>query len=172
MDVLLDGCIPVICENFMLITSRNAAVMQELLQEDPPVIDQVYQSDGVAGLLTLVRTPIECYRCKGAHYKWQCPATPSMEESNGERDPRKWGPVPMCVLDSSKVFKSVSALSGRDSTSHASLSTSIQEMRDEMGGLIQAVKDNRLEVEGALNAIVTMAGSLNALALNVQALQH
>ena len=165
-------------DNLCALSSRdNAAAMQALLQEDPAVLDQVYQSDGVAGLLALVRTPIECYRCKGAHYKWQFTATPSMEEQ-GERDPRKWGPVSMCVLDPFKALKrSVFALSGRDSTSpdivtHAALSTSIQEMRTDMGDLIQTVKEIRLEVEGALHALTTMTGSLNTLALNVQALQH
>jgi hypothetical protein len=105
--------------------------MQEAMQEDPAVPDQVYQSDGVSGLLVLVRTSIECYRCKGPHYKWQYTVTPSMEEDKGERDPRKWSPVPMCVLDPSKTLKwSVFTLSGWDSTSpdivtHVSLSLSM-----------------------------------------------
>ena len=58
-------------DNLYDMSSRDkTATMQALLQEDPAILDQVYQSDGVAGLLSLVRVPIECYRFKGAHYKW------------------------------------------------------------------------------------------------------
>ena len=63
------------------------------------MIDRIYMSDGVAGLLALVRPDVESYRCKGAHYKWQYTATPSPQEQSGERDPLKWDPVPMCVID-------------------------------------------------------------------------
>jgi hypothetical protein len=120
----------------------------------------------------------ECYRCKGAHCKWQCPAKPSVEEKKGERDPRKWGLVPMCTLEPSKVLpRSVFALSGLVSTAsevpaQALVSTSLEEMRTDMSSLIQEVKGSRDDVEGALNALTNMAGSLNALALAVQALQH
>ncbi len=101
-------------DNLYALSSRDHSLaMQALLQDDSTMFDQIYQSEGVAGLLDLVRVPIECYRCKGAHYKWQCTAKPSVEEQKGERDPRKWGPVPICVLDPSKVLpRSVFALSG------------------------------------------------------------
>lgn len=56
--------------NLCALSSRdNAAAMQGLLQDDPVMLDRVYLSDGMTGLLVLVRAPIECYRCKGAHYK-------------------------------------------------------------------------------------------------------
>jgi hypothetical protein len=145
--------------------------MQVLLQDDPTMLDRMYQQEGIVGLLSLVRASIECYRCKGAHYKWQCPAKPSIEEQNGERDPRKWGLVPACVLDPSKSLnRSVCALSGRVSaasevTSHVSLSVSLQEMRTDMSDLIQEVKGSRSDVG-------TMEGSLHALALSVQTLQE
>jgi hypothetical protein len=54
----------------------------------------------------------------------------------------------------------------------ALVSTSLEEMRTDMSSLIQEVKGSRDDVEGALNALTNMAGSLNALALAVQALQH
>ncbi len=98
-----------------------------------------------------------------------------MEEQRGERDPRKWGPVPVCVFDPSKVLpRSVFALSGRVSTASDNVwvSTSLQEMRTDMSNLIQEVKGSRDDVEGAINALTTMTGSLNALALSVQALQQ
>jgi len=96
------------------LSSRDDAdVMQALLQEDPDLHDRVYLSDGWPGLLVLARTPLECFRCKGTHYKWQCPAKPSLEEQKGERDHRKWGLVPMCVLDPSKN-RSFAALTSRD----------------------------------------------------------
>jgi hypothetical protein len=103
-------------DNLCALSSRdNAAAMQALLQEDSDLLDRIYMSDGVAGLLALVRPDVECYRCKGTHYKWQCTATPSPQERSGERDPLKWGPVPMCVIDPSKTPKrSVFALSTRD----------------------------------------------------------
>jgi hypothetical protein len=82
------------------------------------MLDRVYLSDGVPGVLALVRTPPEYFRCKGDHYKWQCPAKPSLEEQKGEHDPRKWGPVAMCVLDPSKTLnRSVFALGDRDTIS-------------------------------------------------------
>jgi hypothetical protein len=159
-------------DNLYALSSRDHALaMQALLQDDPVMFDQIYQSEGVSGLLTLVRAPIECYRCKGAHYKWQCTAKPSLEEQKGERDPRKWDPVPMCVLDPSKVLsRPVFALSGRVSTAsevpvNALVSTSLQEMRTDMSDLIQEVKGSRHDVEA-------MAGSLHALALSVQTLQQ
>jgi hypothetical protein len=83
----------------------NAVAMQGILQEDPAILDRVYLSDDMTDLLVLVRAPIECYRCKGAHHKWQCTTTPSMEEQKGERESRKWGPVPMCVFDPSQALK-------------------------------------------------------------------
>jgi len=49
------------------------------------------------------------------------------------------------------------------------LSTSIQEIRTDMSGLVQAVKDNRFEVQEALNSLTTMAGSVTAL---VHTMQH
>jgi hypothetical protein len=166
-------------DNLYALSSRDHALaMQALLQDDPVMFDQIYQSEGVSGLLTLVRAPIECYRCKGAHCKWQCPDKPSVEEKKGERDPRKWGLVPMCTLEPSKVLpRSVFALSGLVSTvsevpAQALVSTSLEEMRTDMSSLIQEVKGSRDDVEGALNALTNMAGSLNALALAVQALQH
>ncbi len=162
-------------DNLYALSSRDHSLaMQTQLQDDPNMLDQIYQSEGVAGLLALVRAPIECYRCKDAHYKWQCTAKPSLEEQKGERDHRRWGKVPMCVLDPSKVLlRSVSALSGRVSMAADTslVSTSLQEMRTDMSTLIQEVKGSRDDVEGALNALTTMAGALNALALNVQALQ-
>jgi hypothetical protein len=159
-------------DNLYALSSRDHAVtMQALLQDDPAMLDRMYQQEGITGLLALVRASIECYRCKGAHYKWQCPAKPSVEEQNGERDPRKWGLVPVCVLDPSKALnRSACALSGRVSTAsevtaHASLSASLQEMRTDMSDLIQ-------EVKGSRNDVGSMAGSLQALALSVQALQE
>ncbi len=168
-----------LADNLYDLSSRDKSVaMQALWQDDPTVLDQIYQQEGVAGLLALVRAPIECYRCKGAHCKWQCPDKPSVEEKKGERDPRKWGLVPMCTLEPSKVLpRSVFALSGLVSTvsevpAQALVSTSLEEMRTDMSSLIQEVKGSRDDVEGALNALTNMAGSLNALALAVQALQH
>jgi hypothetical protein len=49
------------------------------------------------------------------------------------------------------------------------LSTSIQEIRTDMSGLVQTVKDNRFEVQEALNSLTTMAGSVTAL---VHTMQH
>ena len=48
----------------------------------------------------------------------------------------------------------------------------MQDIRTDMREIIQVVKESRLEVDGALNGLTQMAGSLNALALNVQGLQH
>jgi hypothetical protein len=57
-------------DNLCTLSSRdNVAVMQALLQEDSDFLDRIYMSEGVAGLLALVRPDVECYRCKGAHYK-------------------------------------------------------------------------------------------------------
>ncbi len=83
-------------DNLCALSPRdNAAAMQALLQEDSDLVDRIYMSDVVSGLLALVRPDVECYRCKGAHYKWQCTGTPSPREQSGERDPLKWDPVPM-----------------------------------------------------------------------------
>jgi hypothetical protein len=87
-------------------------------------------------------------------------------------------PVAMWVLDPFKTLqRSVFALSRRDSitpdiATHAALSTSMQDMRTDMSDLVQTVEDSRLEVEGALHTLTAMEWSLNALAVNVQALQH
>ena len=54
--------------------------------------------------------------------------------------------------------------SASEVAAHASLSTSLHEMRTDMSDLMQEVKGSRNDVE-------TMAGSLHALALSVQALQ-
>jgi hypothetical protein len=68
-------------DNLGALSSRdNAAAMQALLQEDSDLLDRIYMSDDVTGLLALVRPDVECYRYKGAHYKWQCTATPSPQE--------------------------------------------------------------------------------------------
>jgi len=48
----------------------------------------------------------------------------------------------------------------------------MQDIRTDMREIIQVVKESRLEVEGTLNALTQMAGSLNALAFNVQGLHH
>jgi hypothetical protein len=54
----------------------------------------------------------------------------------------------------------------------ADFQVQMQEIRTDMREIVQVVKESRLEVEGTLNALTQMAGSLNALALNVQGLQH
>jgi hypothetical protein len=54
----------------------------------------------------------------------------------------------------------------------ADFQVQMQEIRTDMREIVQVVKESRLEVEGALNALTQMVGSLNALALNVQGLQH
>jgi hypothetical protein len=48
----------------------------------------------------------------------------------------------------------------------------LQDIRTDMREIIQTVKESRLEVEGALNTLTEMGGSLNALVLNVQGLQR
>ena len=45
----------------------------------------------------------------------------------------------------------------------AELSTSIQEIRTDMSGLVQTVKDNRFEVQEAINSLTAMVGSVAAL---------
>jgi hypothetical protein len=73
--------VPSETDNLCVLSSRdNAAAMQALLQEDSDLLDRIYMSDDMAGLLALVRPDVECYRCKGAHYKWQCTAIPSPQE--------------------------------------------------------------------------------------------
>ena len=61
------------CQRFILIINLHLWIQQLccwiVLQDDPALFDRVYLSDGVAGLLALVRAVVECYRCKGAHYK-------------------------------------------------------------------------------------------------------
>ena len=48
----------------------------------------------------------------------------------------------------------------------------MQDIRTDMREIIQVVKESLLEVDGAINALTQMVGSLNASALNVQGLQH
>ena len=47
--------------------------------------------------------------------------------------------------------------------------TSIHQIRTDMCGLVQVVKDNHLEVQETLNALTTMTGSVTAL---VHVMQH
>ncbi len=50
-------------DNLYALSSRDHTLaMQARLQEDPAMLDHIYQSEGETGLLALVRAPIECYR--------------------------------------------------------------------------------------------------------------
>ena len=165
-----------VTDSLCALSSRdNAAAMQALLQDDPAVFDRVYLSDGVAGLLALVRAAVECYRCKGAHYKWQCTAAPSLEEQHGERDPLKWGKVPMCVIDPSKAVKrSVFALPGRDSARPDKATLDALSMS--MAPVLQDLSELRTEIMAKFHTheqnLIEIGKTQHALCLNVIALQN
>ena len=171
-----------------LSTRTNAEVMDAILQEQPEALEAILQDAGVGGLLALMVSKIRCWRCAGSHCKYQCTAKASPQELAGEKDRTKWGFVPPCIVDTSKPVprKSVFAVTmGETSVSDdgalvlaaveqlkADFQVQMQEIRTDMREIVQVVKESRLEVEGTLNALTQMAGSLNALALNVQGLQH
>jgi hypothetical protein len=165
-----------VTDSLCALSSRDhAAAMQALLQDDPALFDRVYLSDGVAGLLALVRAAVECYRCKGAHYKWQCTAAPSLEEQKGERDPLKWGKVPMCVIDPSKDLKrSVFALPGRDSARPDKATLDALSMS--MAPVLQDLSELRTEIMAKFHTheqnLIEIGKTQHALCLNVIALQN
>lgn len=171
-----------------LSTRTNAEVMDAILQEQPDALEAILQDAGVGGLLALMVSKIRCWRCAGSHCKYQCTAKASPQELAGEKDRTKWGFVPPCFVDTSKPVprKSVFAVTMGETVApdddalvlaaveqlKADFQVQMQEIRTDMREIVQVVKESRLEVEGALNALTQMAGSLNALALNVQGLQH
>ena len=171
-----------------LSTRTNAEVMDAILQEQSEALETILQDVTVGGLLALMVSKIRCWRCAGSHCKYQCTAKASPQELAGEKDRTKWGFVPPCIVDTSKPVprKSVFAVTmGETSVSDdgalvlaaveqlkADFQVQMQEIRTDMREIVQVVKESRLEVEGTLNALTQMAGSLNALALNVQGLQH
>ncbi len=127
--------------------------MDAILQEQPEALEAILQDAGVGGLLALMVSKIRCWRCAGSHCKYQCTAKASPQELAGEKDRTKF------VLAAVEQLK-------------ADFQVQMQEIRTDMREIVQVVKESRLEVEGALNALTQMTGSLNALALNVQGLQH
>ena len=171
-----------------LSTRTNAEIMDAILQEQPEALETILQDAGVGGLFALMVSKIRCWRCAGSHCKYQCTAKASPQELAGEKDRTKWGFVPLCVVDTSKPVprKSVFAVTRGDTSVpddgagvlaaveqlKADFQGQMQDIRTDMREIIQVVKESRLEVDGALNGLTQMAGSLNALALNVQGLQH
>jgi hypothetical protein len=171
-----------------LSTRTNAEVMEAILQEQPEALEAILQDAGVGGLLALMVSKIRCWRCAGSHCKYQCTAKASPQELAGEKDRTMWGFVPPCFVDTSKpvprkgVFTvTMGETSAPDDDAlvlaaveqlKADFQVQMQEIRTDMREIVQVVKESHLEVEGALNALTQMAGSLNALALNVQGLQH